>query len=85
MEDYYRSKGWWRIINPFLWLVEGVRTLIALPFWLAYESGWLGYVTYFQAERSPVVSFISFIVPILSLVVAIIANWKTLQDFITGG
>lgn len=82
MEEYC-SRMVKRSINPVLWLTEGVRALVTLPFWLAYESGLIGYGAYAKAGGSFIVRLIAFIVPIASLAVGIVANWETLSANIT--
>jgi hypothetical protein len=61
-----------QVKNPFLWLREGIQSIVHLPFLLLYWTGVIKYGTYYTISNNIIIKFINFLVIIIGLVSSII-------------
>ncbi|WCK57342.1 hypothetical protein PP175_29570 (plasmid) [Aneurinibacillus sp. Ricciae_BoGa-3] len=71
------------LINPFIWLRDGVRGIVTFPIYLLYWSGLMQYATYNKVNNNFVVKFISLIFSVLGVVSSVVTVVTGYTPFIT--
>lgn len=73
----------WSLINPFIWIRDGIRVIVRLPIYLLYWTGIIEYSNYIKMETSIITKIID-VLGFVGTVITIVTGYEPFVNIIIG-